>query len=66
MRERNISWTTASAGFVFLALMLAGDGFLLSKDRDDPSTGMQARSPQLIWETVMKGLSHHAHNSDRL
>jgi len=29
-----ISWTTAASGFVFLALLLAGEGFLLSQDVD--------------------------------
>lgn len=64
MRQSNISWPTAASGFVFLALTLAGAGFLLSKSLDDQSGGTAAGSSErTAWETVMRGLSRHAHNS---
>ena len=64
MQQRNISWTTAASGFVFLALLLAGEGFLLSQDVDDPSAVTQARSSRaMAWEAAMKAFSRRAHES---
>jgi hypothetical protein len=63
MRQRDISWTTATSGFVFLALMLAGEGFLFSMGPDDQSAVTQSRSAQAFaWEGAMKAFSRHAHD----
>jgi hypothetical protein len=60
MRQRDISWATATAGFVFLALMLAGEGFLFSQNGVE-STVTETRSLHGIgWEPAMKALSRHA------
>ena len=65
MRQRNISWATATSGFVILAVILASEGFLLSKSLDDQSAGAQSQSSHVAWVSVMKGLSHRAYNSDQ-
>lgn len=57
----------ATSGFVVVALILAGGGFLLSKALDDQSAGTQMiqSSQPMTWETMMKRLSYRLHHSSQ-
>jgi hypothetical protein len=55
LRRTTNGWLAASSGFVFLALVLSAEGFLLDRSFDGGFAGMQSRSS----ETMLTLLFHH-------